>query len=85
MDGEDDSGDGDIGRGSGDGGGVKSKDLRHVDRDVCFVAGAAGRPGGECGDTVLRADDVEARLRRFRAGGGETWQIGGDGGETEIC
>ena len=85
MDGEDDSGDGDIGRGSGDRGRVKSKDLRHMDRDVCFIAGAAGRPGGECGDTVLRADDVEARLRRFRAGSGETWQIGRDGGETEIC
>jgi hypothetical protein len=33
---------------------------------------------------VLRADGVETRLRHLRAGGGgETWQIGGDGGEAE--
>ena len=85
MDSEDDGGDGDIGRGSGDGGGVKSKGLRCVDRDVCFIAGAAGRPGGKCGNTVLQADDIEARLRHFRAGSSETWQIGGDGRETETC
>ena len=40
-------GKGDIGRGSGDrggGGDVKSKDLRRVNKDVCFVAGAGRRP-----------------------------------------
>ena len=77
------------GRGSGDrdgGGEVKNKGLRCVNTDVCFVAGA-GRPGGGCGDTVLRANSVETRLRRFRAGGGgsETWQIGSDGGRAELC
>ena len=53
---EGDGGGGEIGKGSGDGGGsgeVKSKGLRRVDGDVCFLPGAGGRPGGECGDTVL--------------------------------
>ena len=89
MGGEGGRGGGDIGKGSGDGGDgdeVKNKSLRRLNRDVCFVAGAGGRPGGECGDIVLRADCIETGLSRFRAGGsGETWQIGGDGGETETC
>ena len=59
--------------------------VRTVVVDVCFIAGAAGRSGGKCGDPVLQADDIEARLRHFRAGSSETWQIGGDGRETETC
>jgi hypothetical protein len=56
-----------------------------MDRDICFVAGAGGRPGGEHGDTMLQADSIETRLSQFRAGSGKTWQIGSNGGETELC
>jgi hypothetical protein len=48
---------GGINRGSRDkcgnsNGKVKSKGLRHVNRDVYFIA-EAGRPEGKCSDTVL--------------------------------
>ena len=46
-----------------------TSDLRRMDNGVRFIAGAKGRPGGEDGETVFRAD------------GGET---GGDSDETGL-
>ena len=46
-----------------------TRDLRRMDRGTRFETGVRGRPGGEDGKTVFRAD------------GGET---GGDGDETGL-
>jgi hypothetical protein len=48
--GDGESGDGDGGSGDSENG---SKDLNHMDKGVCLVAGAGGRPGSECGKAVL--------------------------------
>ena len=40
-----------------------------MDKGVCFIAGARGRPGGEGGETVLLMDGIET---------------GGDGDETGL-
>jgi hypothetical protein len=47
-----------------------TSDLRHMDKGVRFIAGARGRPGGECGkigtggegETLLTCDDSGAGL-----------------------
>lgn len=49
------SGDGEGSSGEGGSGEVEGKDLRRMDRGVCFVAGVGGRPRVEC-------DDGEAEL-----------------------
>jgi hypothetical protein len=42
-----------LGKGEAD-----TRDLRRMDNGVRFIAGARGRPGGECGE-MLRMDGSE--------------------------
>ena len=63
-----------LGKDEGD-----TRDLRCMDKGVCFVAGAQGRPGDEGGETVLWMDSSETGDNGNKTGLG--WL--GTGGNSE--